>query len=226
VSLPKPYYEEPGITIYHGDCRNILPHLEPVDLVLTDPPYAIPTVVAQSRIWTRNIGDLNICESYFRDWMKDLRKCLSDDGRIFMFCNQTSYPVIFRSFYGDFNIHLLIWDKGKIGMGSDFRKTFELILYGYSINVKPLEKDGIGHSDILRFMPVPSMGRKHPAEKPIDLLTNIISRFAKNTILDPFMGSGTTLRAAKDLGRKAIGIEIEEKYCAIAVERLRQGVLI
>ena len=69
--------------------------------------------------------------------------------------------------------------------------------------------------------------KSHPTQKPLKLITQIVNDFSDedNILLDPFMGSGTTLRAAKDLGRKSIGIELEEKYCEIAVERLRQEVL-
>jgi len=70
-----------------------------------------------------------------------------------------------------------------------------------------------------------SRGRAHPHQKPIGLFTEIIASFQNGLILDPFMGSGTTLRAAKDLGRKAIGIEIEEKYCEIAAKRCAQEVM-
>lgn len=73
----------------------------------------------------------------------------------------------------------------------------------------------------------PPTDRVHPNEKPLDMVSRFIRLTTEEgqTVLDPFMGSGTTLRAAKDLGRKAIGIEIEEKYCEIAVKRLAQGVL-
>ena len=71
----------------------------------------------------------------------------------------------------------------------------------------------------------PGKPRLHPTEKPISLMTQIIDTMPPGVILDPFMGSGTTLRAAKDLGRRAIGIEIDERYCEIAVRRLAQGVL-
>lgn len=221
----KPYYDDgKGIVIYHGDCREILPTLPKVDLVLTDPPYAIPTVIAQGRSTHRNVGDLSICERYFRDWFSDLQCCLRSTGRAFIFCNQTSYPVLFRSLYSFCEVGLLVWDKGRIGMGGDYRKTFELIAYVRLNDAEPVEKDGIGYGDILRVPSVPSASRLHPAEKPIRLLNQILKRFY-GLILDPFMGSGTTLRAAKDLGRKAIGIEIEERYCEIAAKRLAQEVL-
>jgi site-specific DNA-methyltransferase (adenine-specific) len=82
-----------------------------------------------------------------------------------------------------------------------------------------------GDGDIVKCRGVLQENRNHPAEKPVEVLQKLIAKHAIGIILDPFMGSGTTLVAAKQLGRKAIGIEIEQKYCDIAIDRLRQGVL-
>jgi adenine specific DNA methylase Mod len=121
---------------------------------------------------------------------------------------------------------VLVWDKGPAsGMGDltfPWKTSYELIC----IN----GKGWIGSSDegVIKnhwIVTRASMGRTHPNEKPESLIAYLLSKHPAITILDPFMGSGTTLRAAKDLGRKCIGIEIEEKYCAIAVQRLRQEVL-
>jgi len=220
----KPYYEADGITIYHGDALDILPSLPRVDAVITDPPYAIPTVVAQGRDVTRNVGDLSIIEAAMRLYFQAAtERLLSNIGRIFVFCDGTSYPVMFRVLYGAFSTALLVWDKGQIGMGREFRKSHELILHGWQRST-PIFEDGNGWPDVLKFAPIHSSGRVHPAEKPLELVMALVRPCGRN-ILDPFMGSGTTLVAAKDLGRRAVGIEIEERYCEIAARRLSQGVL-
>ena len=117
---------------------------------------------------------------------------------------------------------LIVWDKGN-GMGEFWRSSHEFILF--LTKQKPDKLKHGGCFNVLRF---PSIKNKnHPAEKPVKLIVELLkaSSSEDQTILDPFMGSGTTLRAAKDLRRKAVGIEIEEKYCEIAVQRLRQEVL-
>ncbi len=218
-----PYYEHGGITIYHGDCREILPQLSHVDAVLTDPPYAIPTVVAQGRIVTRNVGDLSIVEAGLGLFVEAIYERLRPDGRVFIFCDGTSYPVLFRLLYGRGQMALLVWNKGQIGMGREFRKSHELIVHQWYPDT-PTFSDGVGRADVLEASPVHVSDRLHPAQKPIPLLRQLL-HVCGDTICDPFAGSGSTLVAARESGRRAIGIEIEERFCEIAARRLDQEVL-
>lgn len=217
----KPYYEEDGITIYHGNCLDILPCVATCETVITDPPYAVPTVVAQGRSVTRNVGDLSIIEAGLGLFLSAAAARLSPAGRMFVFCDGVSYPSVFRSMYGLMSLALLVWDKGQIGMGREFRKSHELIAHGWREET-PVFGDGVGRPDILRCAPVPPTERAHPAQKPTPLLAALMAVCGSGPVLDPFMGSGSTLVAAQKVGRRAIGVEIEEKYCEIAAERLRQ----
>ena len=191
-----------------------------VDAILTDPPYAIPTNAAQVRSQTRTIGDLSLVESVFRSQFREYRRVLASAGRAFVFCDGTSYPVIFRASYSEFITALLVWDKGRIGMGREFRKSHELILHCW-VEGTPIYSDSIGYADVLRFDPV-GQERKHPAQKPLPLLQHLL-KFCGDKILDPFMGSGTTGVACAQLGRAFIGVEIEEKYFSIACRRIEDA---
>ena len=226
MSLPAPYYSENGITIYHGDCREILPHLEPVDLVLTDPPYGINTK-------SDGNGKLSpwadMCNSafWYADWIKQCRSRLTVNGALWSFLNWRSM-VTFQKASCDISWSiesLLIWDKCGIGTGGStgLRPSYEMVAL-FAMPEFAIPNRGL--PDIQRFNWSSQKPNWHPAEKPIDLMSWIIKESGNaSAIIDPFMGSGTTLRAAKDLGRKAIGIEIEEKYCEIAAKRLAQEVL-
>lgn len=208
-------------TLILGDCLEILPTLGKVDAVITDPPYAIPTVVAKGRNWTRNVGDLNIVEFAMKAYLKAAIDQLHEGGRCFVFCDGTSYPVLFRALYSEVQMALLVWDKGRIGMGREFRKSHELILHGW-LPKTPVFSDGIGRADVLKFKTVPTSERLHPAQKPLELVCELM-RPSGEMICDPFMGSGTTGVACMNLGRKFIGIEIEPKYFDIACERIEQA---
>jgi len=238
----KPYYEEPGITIYNADCRDILPHLEPVDLVLTDPPYSSGTRQATDRIasnipkrgekwnpersgiiWDTSFSTFGF--SVFMNWFyRQLKDRLTLGGHAYTFIDWRQYPTLTLSIEsGGLMINnLIVWDKGVYALGGNYRSQHEFIVFASNGPARRLNRHDLGN--VIQCKRI--SGSDHPTEKPIDLIKTILSYASneENTILDPFMGSGTTLRAAKDLGRKAIGIEIEEKYCQIAVEKLKQEV--
>jgi DNA modification methylase len=194
----KPYYEENGITIYHGDCREILPELEPVDLVLTDPPYGI---YASGGKWGKK---------YKLQWDKE------PFGDIESILSAGKEAVIWGGNYYQLRPSRgwLVWHKrDRVITTADV----ELAWTSRDMNARLID------CTIAQTNPERT---GHPTQKPLKVIRWSLSFFPDaTTVLDPFMGSGTTLRAAKDLHKKAIGIEIEEKYCEIAVKRLAQGVL-
>ena len=208
MSLPKPYYEdeEHGIVIYNADCRDILPHLPKVDLLLTDPPYGIGEHGGKCRTRGKPIPN-----HVSMGWD-----------------NATPATQVFEMMFSRSD-HQLIWggnyftDKGlppKMGwlywdkcMGGDFSDG-ELAFTSRDSALKAIT------------LPRSSFGNEHPTQKPLALMLWCLGFFPKaQTVLDPFMGSGTTLVACKQLGRHCIGIEIEESYCEIAAKRLSQGML-
>lgn len=217
MSLPKPYYDDGnGIVIYNADCREILPHLPKVDLVLTDPPYGIGEANGKNK----SRGKLAVA--------KDFGIAAWDDRPparwVFDWLIEISrHQIIFGGNYFALPASScwLVWDKDN-GL-SDFADC-ELAWTNLTKAVRRLKWRWAG-------MLQENMGnkecREHPTQKPLEVMKWAMQHAPDDclTILDPFMGSGTTLRAAKDLGRKCIGIELEEKYCEIAAKRLSQEVL-
>ena len=201
----KPYYEHAGITIYHGDCREILPQLPKVDAVITDPPYGVLSESGSAA--TRRSGGNK--DSGVIAWdvapteeILDAIKGKSDVQMLWGGCHLFLPPT-----FG-----YLVWDKQIDGL------NFGEVEFCWT-NQKFAPR-------IFRYRAVGVDGGKvHPTQKPVDLMQWCIGFTNAQTILDPFMGSGTTLVAAKNLGRKAVGIEIEEKYCEIAAKRLAQEVM-
>jgi DNA modification methylase len=225
-----PYYDEGGITIYHGDCLEILPTLrrESIDLVLTDPPFFMPAQhYATRKKWQRSWGDTSILATWWRQVVEATVPLLRPTGYFLSFCDDESYPVFYPDLYRRFDIlAALVWDKGGIGMGATWRHSHEFI-----IAARWAESEwfgGAARSDVLRVRPVPSPNRNHPVDKPIGLLCQLIEPTTRSNgvILDPFIGGGSTLDAARQLGRRAIGIEVEESYCERVATRFAQGVLV
>lgn len=210
-----PYYDHKGIIIYHGDCKDVLPQLSKVDLILTDPPYGIgeSNEKNSSRDCLATTTDFG---HYEWDYKKIDKKTIN---HIITMANKT---IIFGGNY--YNLPpancWLIWDKDN--GANDFadaeiawtnlKKAIRLKKYRW----QGMLQEHMGNKEV----------RIHPTQKPVEVMRWCIMQAGGiDSILDPFVGSGTTLIAAKQLNCKAIGIEIEEKYCELAAKRLSQEVM-
>jgi len=208
----KPYYEEDGITIYHGDCREVLPMLEPVDLVLTDPPYGISYDASHSKykngidrgeaLWDVGPYDPEPIIALGKPTIMWGGNCFSS-----RLPSSTAWIAWVKIQRQDADIRQSDMELAWTNCLGRSRVFFHLWIGAYRES----------ESGVQNY---------HPTQKPEALMRWCLQLFPEHElILDAYMGSGTTLRAAKDLGRRAIGIEIEEKYCEIAAKRLSQKVL-
>ena len=211
----KPYYldERAGIAILLGDCREILPTLDG-SVMVTDPPYGICYESGRDGGVPRSIeGDQS---TELRDWAMQLWG--NKPAAVFATwrCIPPSRPR-----------GALVWAKNAGGMGDlsfPWKPDFEMV-WVFGAGWSGHRGSGVLRGETIVSWNTGSAARRHPHEKPVDILAQIIAKAPDGIVIDPFMGSGTTLRAAKDLHRKAIGIEIDERYCEIAANRLRQNVL-
>jgi len=219
----KLFYEDDAVCIINGDCRDILPLLPKVDLVLTDPPYGIDYQSNhRGTKFERMYGD----QSYPSAW---LDMVVVDRGSIYLFCNEGSLDeakLLLHEHKWSSN-RLLIWDKQSTSGGDldNYGLRTEFILYGTKMFAPKL--NGSRDGNLISIPRVRPQDLQHPAEKPYLLMAYLIMKSTNpgEVVLDPFLGSGPTVKAARDLGRKCIGIEIEEKYCEIAAKRCSQSVL-
>jgi site-specific DNA-methyltransferase (adenine-specific) len=205
---PAPYYSDDHCTIYHGDCREILPTIT-ADVVVTDPPYGI------------SLDTSSRCA-----WLPDHEPVAGDDAPF------DPAPILalglptilwganhFASRLPDVR-GWLAWDKATKN-GLDLKQA-EVEFAWSNVTTRP---KCFRHMWSGAYRDSERGTRYHPTQKPVALMAWCISLCPDGTVLDPFIGSGPTLRAAKDLGRKAIGIELDERYCEIAARRLGQEVL-
>ncbi len=208
-----PYFDEDGIVIYHGDCREVDAWLK-ADVLVTDPPYGTDGGNGYGRRQNHDPAG-KVGQQIANDLdttTRDAALALWGDRAAAVFASpRLPEPP------GAWNDRL-VWDKKRPGMnGGPWRYRHELIFVrGEWSRVSDRSVS------VIEAFPTPC---DHPHAKPLEVLSSLVAAAPSGVVADPFMGSGTTLRAAKDLGRSAIGIEVDERYCEIAAKRLAQGVL-
>lgn len=226
-----PYYEQDGIAIYHADCRDVFCHLGRVDACVTDPPYNVrqDDIPIDGRSgMRRDFG------TWDQDWdaaafLARVGAMIRPGGSLVAFTSDRLLSE-FRNADGWKPRGTVVWVKPNAAPAArpGYMQTTELIVWlqkpgaaatwnatGYTPNVLTYPRCA-GHERT-----------EHPTQKPEALIAELIARHTNpgDHILDPYMGSGTTLAAAKRLGRFAIGIDVNESYCEIAARRLQQSAL-
>jgi hypothetical protein len=220
--MNKPYYQDDYVTLYHGDCREVTNWLD-ADVLVTDPPFG--------RAWRQN----ETRSAY--GWASDKHQGIANDGTTAvrdaaLALWETGPAIVF----GDLMLvppkgtkHVLVYDKGNDA-------GFSGAIGGYRRNIEAIYLLGKGHGRGLGGRSAIVSTRKsaggnlarttgHPHTKPGDVMEMLINAAPPGSIADPFAGSGSTLVAAKALGRKVIGVELEEKYCEVIAKRCAQDVL-
>lgn len=208
------YYADDNVVLFHGDCREVTDWLE-ADVLVTDPPYGIG--------WRK--GQNNAAGSYAHAGIKNDADTDVRDTALYLWGDRPG--VVFGSFRAPFPLRLkqtLIWrkpvDAGVVGSTTGYRTDTELIFL-----TGPHPRRSPARSSVIETNGgVAAYRNEHPHSKPSGLLERLIE-WLPGAVADPFAGSGSTLVAAKQLGRKAIGVELDERYCEIAAKRLQQGVL-
>jgi len=216
----KIYYEDEQVILYHGDAREIQ-EWTVADVLVTDPPYGLDSGLSRS---SGRPGKRYTPVFEAPQWDTDL----SARDKIMTMWGDKPYAVFGSPKRLDAALPCrevpLVWDKANVGMGDT---TFP---WGPGYELVYVNGDGwtgTRESAIIRVQHSAILPKRegHPTPKPIPLMEQIIRKAPPGIIADPFSGTGSTLVAARNLGRVAIGVEVEERYCLLAARRLSQMVL-
>jgi site-specific DNA-methyltransferase (adenine-specific) len=210
----KPYFQEGGIVIYHGDCREILPTIS-VEAIVSDPPYGM------KRHGRYQTGANTTAGPGRGDRSSLFGETVFGDNKPFDPTHLLDYEEVMLWGFNHFPQYLsrgtmLVWLKKYDTEFGTFLSDAESAWLNRGMGIY-CRRYVARHAD--------NVGRVHPSQKPVHIMKWCLGFIKSQSVADPYMGSGTTLVAAKDLGRCAIGIEIEERYCEIAAKRLAQGVM-
>lgn len=229
----EPYYQDESVTLYHGDCQEVMAGMEEqsVTAVITDPPYTERTHRMAKTNKGKGYGVKATDFAHIAD--DDLAGILAECGRVTRrwvvasLAYQHAFKFDAEPPAGLRTLRLGVWVKtNPMPMISADRPAqgWEAIAYMHRADTKPKWNGGGVHGNYV--LPV-SQNTGHPTAKPIPMIRDMVRKFTNpgDTVFDPFAGSGTTLRAAVDEGRHAIGVELDERYCEIIAKRLAQGAL-
>jgi len=245
----KPYYQDKYATIYLGDCLEILPEMPKVDLVLTDPPYGVTglhwdIVVPFDKLWEL-IGGIQSVFFAAQPFTSRLICSNIENFNYEWIWAKNKHSGGYQAKTGPMRMHenICIFNCSTFNPQMNI-KTKENFLESFRVRNSSSRDRHYGDAKLVRKSPKDQLskhpfsiikfnkddkrnGTTHETQKPLDLVAYLLKTYSNDDslILDPFMGSGTTLVAAKQLNRQTIGIEIEEKYCEIAAKRLSQEVL-
>jgi site-specific DNA-methyltransferase (adenine-specific) len=238
-----PYYQRGGVTIYHGDCFSILPLLSGVGAIVTDPPYssggqyrAARTQSTTSKYvqsgtlaYRPEFGgdhfDQRAWMMWSESWLRAAKDAAVQEAILCCFIDWRQMPALTDAiqFAGWTWRGVAVWSKkyGRV-MPSGFSSAAEYVVVG-SNGPMPVNEETYPPG-VFECSPPTGAAKQHIAQKPEAVMKWVLSVVPKGaTVCDPFMGSGTTLRAALDSGHKAVGIEADERYCEMAAKRLSQG---
>ncbi|ERF61833.1 DNA methylase family protein [Treponema socranskii subsp. socranskii VPI DR56BR1116 = ATCC 35536] len=217
-----------NINLLHGDCIDLLPKIpaESIDAVITDPPYFLGmTHNGQKGCF----NDLAICKPFYEKLFTAYKRVLKPDGCVYFFCDWRSYAFYYPIMYGILGVkNMLVWDK-QAGPGNFYTYQHELVIFTTKRNAFNVKGTYSIISGIRSFV---SGARKtngekvHPTQKPVELIEKFIkdSTDEGGTVLDTFMGSGTTGVACINTGRKFIGMELDDNYFSIAKTRIENAI--
>ena len=212
------------IQLFNGDCLEIIKEIEnqSINLIVTDPPYCVGTT---SNGKQGNFTDNNLIKPFFNILFSEFKRCLKSDGAIYINTDWRTYPFLYPILQQYFNVrNCLVWDYEWIKAGSHYRFSHEFIIYCTMPDCK--RNFAASERDVWRIKPInfTDKNKLHNAQKPVELCEKAILNSSKEneTVLDTFMGSGTTGVACKKLNRNFIGIELDKKYFDIAEKRINE----
>ena len=237
-ALPKPYYKDKYVQLYNADAIAIMRTLpdDSINLILTDPPYGLnynegdlaghlAEVKGRMPRPVANDGE-DEANLLFRRMLRQACRVLTSNGGCCCCCGGGGPKPLFARWvlWMDKYLHFkqaVVWDKDSLGLGLHYRRSYEFLLIATKTQ-KCVWNGGRIMSNVWKLRRIIPKDTQHPTEKPVALMGRAIELHSNpgHIVLDPFSGHGSTLVAAKQLGRRAIGVEMDESYCDVIANKL------